>query len=66
MKVKRLIITALFIMLTGTATADATSDFDSLLQEHWQWRLAQNPLMASRPGDDKRLNVELFRRSLEE
>jgi prolyl oligopeptidase len=35
----------------GTAIADATTDFNTLLDEHWEWTLTNSPVMASRMGD---------------
>jgi prolyl oligopeptidase len=35
----------------GTAIADATADFNALLDEHWAWTLANSPVMASMMGD---------------
>jgi len=39
------------------AQADATSDFQALLDEHWEWTLANSPVMASMMGD-RRYNQE--------
>ncbi len=105
MKAMHLILTILLTMASGSTLADASADFGALLEDHWQWRLEQYPVMASRLGDsryndrwrdngpqaiearqaatfafleranaidaaeldeDDRLNVELFRRSLQE
>ena len=45
----------LFICLTlvtgGSATAAPVDDFQALLDEAWEWRLAENPVFASRLGD---------------
>ncbi len=35
----------------GTTIADATADFNALLDEHWAWTLANSPVMASMMGD---------------
>ena len=47
----------LWLMLSGTALADAGSDFRTLLDEHWQWTLKNSPVMASMMGD-RRYNRE--------
>jgi prolyl oligopeptidase len=47
----RILLLCLFTSLTGTALADATSDFQSLLDEHWEWALKNSPVMASAMGD---------------
>ena len=39
------------IMVSGTGFADATDDFHALLDEHWEWMLDVNPVMASTLGD---------------
>jgi len=35
----------------GTAFADATTDFNTMLDEHWEWTMTNSPVMASRMGD---------------
>ena len=42
---------------TGAVWADASEDFATLLDEAWEWQLAQNPMEASRQGD-RRYNTE--------
>ena len=37
-----------------SAVADATTDFEMLLDEHWEWTLASAPVMASTMGDRRR------------
>ncbi len=44
-------IPLLTLLLTGSALADASSDFEQLLDDAWQWQLAENPVFASRLGD---------------
>ena len=48
---KKMMIVFLWLSLAGTAVADATADFDTLLDEHWAWTLAHSPLLASSLGD---------------
>ncbi len=57
MKTSRIACTLLLLALTGSALADATSDFQTLLDEHWEWTLANSPVMASMMGD-RRYNRE--------
>lgn len=42
---------AFLVTNIGQAAADETTDFQSLLDEAWEWRLAENPVFASRLGD---------------
>ena len=51
MKKIRILLLCLSASLAGTALADATSDFQSLLDEHWEWTLKNSPVMASAMGD---------------
>ena len=37
--------------LAATAHAGSAADFAALLDEHWEWRLAEYPTFASRLGD---------------
>jgi len=57
MKTSRIAFTFLLLALTGSALADATEDFQTLLGEHWEWSLANSPVMASMMGD-RRYNQE--------
>jgi uncharacterized protein (DUF885 family) len=41
----------LLVLSAGTALADATEEFNNLLDENWQWQLDQNPVRASFLGD---------------
>jgi len=48
----RLIITlAAGLLASQAALADASEDFHALLDEAWEWHLAENPMVASRAGD---------------
>ncbi len=53
----------LLILTSSAAFADATADFALLLEDHWEARLANNPLEASRNGD-RRFNDQWTDRSL--
>ena len=39
------------LLLPLTAFADANSDFEALLDRHWEWVMQDNPTFASRLGD---------------
>ena len=48
------IVIALFwltLAVAGAAQADATTDFQALVDEHWEWTLSNSPEMASALGD---------------
>ncbi len=64
MKALTLALLALLTLVHGTAQADATTDFRTLLDEHWEWRLAASPVRASMLGD-RRYNREWTDDSLE-
>jgi prolyl oligopeptidase len=49
--------TLLLLAASGSALGDATTNFKALLDEHWEWTLANNPVMASTMGD-RRYNQE--------
>jgi len=56
---------AIFLFsMAGSALADATAEFQALLDEHWEWRLANSPVMASMMGD-RRYNREWGDNSLD-
>jgi len=50
----RLILTWLLLTSSSAAFADATADFNALLDEHWAWTLTNSPVMASMMGDRSR------------
>jgi uncharacterized protein (DUF885 family) len=41
----------LLLFMVNSALADASSDFAALLDDAWEWQLAENPTLASRLGD---------------
>ncbi|NNF40264.1 MAG: DUF885 family protein, partial [Woeseiaceae bacterium] len=47
----RIGLAAALLSLSAGALAGATEDFAALLDEHWEWRLASSPVMASMIGD---------------
>ncbi|RZV36038.1 MAG: DUF885 domain-containing protein [Chromatiales bacterium] len=48
---RKLIFVLLWLSVAGTSAADTTADFQNLLDEHWEWTLANTPLLASSLGD---------------
>ena len=66
MKMTPLKIALTLLLLTASAAtiADVTSDFAALLDEHWEWTLANAPVMASTLGD-RRYNEQWPDRSLD-
>ncbi|MEM7431997.1 MAG: DUF885 domain-containing protein [Pseudomonadota bacterium] len=61
---RRLLFFVLMFSIGHTAHADATSDFHTLLDEHWQARLKNSPVFASRLGD-RRFNDQWADMSLD-
>ena len=57
MRTRLLLTLAAGLLASQAALADASADFKSLLDEAWEWRLAENPMEASRAGD-RRYNKE--------
>jgi uncharacterized protein (DUF885 family) len=57
MKKTGIAFTVLWLLTGGVALGDATEDFNTLLDEHWQWTLQSSPVMASMMGD-RRYNRE--------
>jgi prolyl oligopeptidase len=45
------------LLVSQPALADASEDFHALLDEAWEWYLAENPMVASRAGD-RRYNTK--------
>jgi prolyl oligopeptidase len=64
MKTPRILLIALFVCTSGAALADATEDFATLLDEHWEWRMTTSPVFASMLGD-RRFNDQWGDNSLE-
>jgi prolyl oligopeptidase len=64
MKQLRVIIAIGLGSLSAGVLADAASDFEALLDEHWEWQLQQNPVRASRLGD-RRWNDQWTDQSLD-
>ena len=48
---------AAMLLVSQPALADASEDFHALLDEAWEWYLAENPMVASRAGD-RRYNTK--------
>ena len=59
-----LVLASACFLTTNAVWADAGEDFSALLDEVWEWQLAQNPMMASQQGD-RRYNTEWRNGSLD-
>jgi len=53
MKTLRIAAAAALLVLSAAAQAAAADDFQALLDEHWEWTLANSPLFASSLGDHR-------------
>jgi prolyl oligopeptidase len=51
MRTPNIALAALLLTASAATIADATSDFELLLDEHWEWGLASSPVFASTLGD---------------
>jgi hypothetical protein len=56
MRKPTLLLASACLLVANAAFADVSDDFGALLDEVWEWRLAQNPVHASRQGD-RRFNT---------
>lgn len=56
-------LVTLVLIASGSAFAEAEADFKSLLDEHWEWTLSNNPMLASSLGD-RRFNSQWRDQSL--
>jgi prolyl oligopeptidase len=57
MRTRVLLLIAAAMLASQGALADASDEFHALLDEAWEWHLAENPMDASRAGD-RRYNTE--------
>jgi prolyl oligopeptidase len=57
MRIPTLLLASACLLVANAAHADVSDDFAALLDEVWEWRLAQNPMQASRQGD-RRYNTQ--------
>ena len=64
MRTRVLLAFAAGVLASQCALAAATGDFHALLDEAWEFYLAENPMVASRAGD-RRYNTEWRDRSLD-
>ncbi|HSM31671.1 MAG TPA: DUF885 domain-containing protein [Woeseiaceae bacterium] len=64
MRTRILLAIAAAVLASPCALAGADEDFHALLDEAWEWYLAENPMVASRAGD-RRYNTEWRDRSLD-
>lgn len=51
MKTTKIVLTTLLVSMSSASYANASSEFTTLLDEHWEWQLAASPTMASQLGD---------------
>jgi len=51
MTTSKYLLASLLLLSSAASFADANGDFATLLDEHWEWRMANSPVMASRLGD---------------
>ena len=51
MKYPRLLLASLLVLASSAALADASGDFATLLDEHWEWQMSTSPVQASSMGD---------------
>jgi prolyl oligopeptidase len=51
MKMPRNVFALLILLASSASLADASSEFATLLDDHWEWRIATSPVMASMLGD---------------
>lgn len=51
MKTTKIVLTTLLVSMSSACYANASSEFTTLLDEHWEWQLAASPTMASQLGD---------------
>jgi prolyl oligopeptidase len=51
MKTPGKLLAVLLFFTSSASFADTSSDFTTLLDEHWEWRMATSPVMASMLGD---------------
>jgi prolyl oligopeptidase len=63
MRTPNIALAALLLTASAATIADATSDFELLLDEHWEWGLASSPVFASTLGD-RRYNDSWSNQSL--
>ncbi|MGB5689058.1 MAG: DUF885 domain-containing protein [Woeseiaceae bacterium] len=59
----RIFLAWMLLIISGSVLADAATDFNTLLDEHWEWTLANSPVMASTMGD-RRFNQDWSDQSL--
>jgi len=51
MKRPKIGLASLLLLISSATHADAANDFAMLLDEHWEWSLANSPVLASQIGD---------------
>ena len=51
MKTPRILLAFMVLLASSALLADASSEFSTLLDDHWEWQMATSPVMASMLGD---------------
>lgn len=51
MKTPRILLVSIVMLASSVSFADASSEFSTLLDDHWEWQMATSPVMASMLGD---------------
>jgi len=51
MKTTKIVLTTLLVSMSSACYANASSEFTTLLDEHWECQLSTSPTMASQLGD---------------
>ena len=51
MKTPRILLASMVLLASSALLADASSEFSTLLDDHWEWQMATSPVMASMLGD---------------
>lgn len=59
----KIALVTLVLLASGPAFAEAEADFKALLDDHWEWTLSNNPMLASSLGD-RRFNSQWQDQSL--
>lgn len=59
----KIALTTLLLLASGLVCADMPADFRMLLDEHWEWTLSNDPILASSIGD-RRFNKQWQDRSV--
>jgi len=64
MTTPRILLVLIALFTSSASLADASAEFSTLLSDHWEWRMATSPVMASSLGD-RRFNDQWGDRGLD-